>query len=221
MRNWKLLGIAALLSVAFIAGACQDSSAKDADGDKKPVKEEGDAKPMPAMAVATVENAKAHKDKISGTVTFTEAKEGLRVVAHINGLTPGKHGFHIHEKGDLSDPELKSAGGHFNPGGHKHGGPETEMRHAGDLGNLDADEKGHAMLDKVFPGISLKKDAADNVIGKSVIIHAGPDDLKTDPAGNAGARVAGGVIEAKAAPAKPGNGVKTGNGEATNGKAEK
>ncbi len=152
----------------------------------------------PTTAIATIHNAKSVKEEITGTVTFTQADKGVRVVADVNGLKPGKHGFHIHQSADLSAPDLKSAGGHFNPGGEKHGGPDAEHHHAGDLGNLVADEKGHATLDRVFEGLSIAGEK-DGVIGHSVVIHAGEDDLKSDPAGNSGARIAAGVIEAGAA----------------------
>jgi Cu-Zn family superoxide dismutase len=156
-----------------------------------------DAKPT--TAVAEIHNAAAVKDKITGTVTFTDTDKGVHIVAEIDGLKPGKHGFHVHQSADLSAPDLKSAGGHFNPGGTKHGGPDSEMHHAGDLGNLVADEKGHATLDRVFAGLSVSGEK-DGVIGHSVVIHAGEDDLKSDPAGNSGARIAAGPIVA--APAK-------------------
>ena len=138
-------------------------------------------------------------DKITGRVTFTQAGEGVRIVADVAGLTPGRHGFHVHESSDLSAPDLRSAGPHFNPDGTKHGGPDTEMRHAGDLGNLTADESGHATLDRTIKGISVGG-AGNGVVGHSVVIHAGEDDLKTDPAGNSGARIAAGVIVAGPAP---------------------
>lgn len=144
-------------------------------------------------AVAVIHGAGAEKDKIHGTVTFTqEGPDRVHVVAHIQGLTPGKHGFHIHEKADLSAPDLTSAGGHWNPAHHKHGGPESAEHHAGDLGNLTADENGHAMLDATFEGISVN--GTNSVVGHSVIIHEKADDLKSQPAGDAGKRVAGGVI---------------------------
>lgn len=149
--------------------------------------------PMSATAVAKVQGAGANKDKITGTVTFTQEKEGVHVVADIDGLTPGEHGFHVHEKPDLSAPDLSSAGGHFNPEHHKHGGPESEEHHAGDLGNLTADEKGHAHLDKIFTGLAITGKLG--VVGHSVIIHAKADDLKSQPAGESGKRVAGGAIE--------------------------
>ncbi len=144
------------------------------------------------VAVAQIHNAANHKDKISGTVTFTEVADGVRVVAAIDGLAPGEHGFHIHEKADLSSPDLKSAGPHWNPGGHKHGGPNDAEHHAGDLGNLTADDKGHAHLDQVFKGLTIE--GKEGVAGHSVIIHAKADDLKSQPAGDAGDRIAGGEI---------------------------
>ncbi len=150
-----------------------------------------------AKAVAQVHGAGEHKDKITGTVTFTTTSDGVKVVADIEGLAPGEHGFHIHEKADLSDPELKGAGGHFNPDHHKHGGPESEEHHAGDLGNLTADDKGHAHLDATFKGLTIE--GKSGVVGHSVIIHAKADDLKSQPAGESGKRIAGGVIEAEKA----------------------
>jgi Cu-Zn family superoxide dismutase len=133
---------------------------------------------------------------VTGTVTFTVDGDQLKFVADIDGLVPNsKHGFHIHEKGDLSDPDLKSAGGHFNPTKEKHGGPESEHHHAGDLGNLQADDKGHAHLQGEVMHASLSGDTS--IIGRSVIIHAKPDDLKSDPSGNSGARIAGGTIKAE------------------------
>lgn len=129
---------------------------------------------------------------VSGTVTFTEVKGGVRVVAHVEGLTPGKHGFHIHQKGDLSKADLTSTGGHFNPHGHDHAGPMSKMRHVGDLGNLVADANGVAKLDAVFKGVFMR--GKHSIIGRGLIIHAGEDDLTSQPTGAAGSRVAGGVI---------------------------
>lgn len=147
------------------------------------------------MAVAVIRGAGDNAGKISGQVTFTQAGDGVRVVADVTGLSPGKHGFHVHESPDLSAPDLKSAGPHFNPEGTKHGGPDSVMRHAGDLGNLTADAQGRATMDRVVNGMSVNG-PADNVVGHSVVIHGGEDDLKTDPAGNSGARIAAGVIVA-------------------------
>jgi len=131
-------------------------------------------------------------NEVSGTVTFTSTPDGVTVTADIFGLTPGKHGFHIHEFGDCSAADGTSAGGHFNPDRTSHGGPHDQIRHEGDLGNLEADETGRARLSFVDPTLSLS--GSHTIIGYSIIVHAQEDDLVSQPTGNAGARVACGVI---------------------------
>ena len=130
--------------------------------------------------------------KVRGVVHFAKDGNGVRITANIEGLSPGPHGFHIHEFGDCSSPDAASAGGHFNPSDMPHGGPKAEMRHAGDLGNLEAGEDGLARLEVTDNVLSLE--GPKSIIGRSVIVHAQADDLKTQPAGAAGARVACGVI---------------------------
>jgi len=131
-------------------------------------------------------------NKTNGLVTFTLMTNGIHVVADLHGLSKGKHGFHIHEFGDCSAPDGTSTGGHFNPDKMEHGGPMTSMRHAGDLGNLEADESGNAHLDYIDPMISFE--GKNSIIGRGIIVHASEDDLHTQPTGNAGARIAYGVI---------------------------
>jgi Cu-Zn family superoxide dismutase len=132
---------------------------------------------------------------VAGEVTFTEIANGVHIAAAVTGLEPNKEfGFHIHEKGDLSAPDLTSAGGHFNPGGAHHGGPSLEGKsHAGDLGNLKSDAMGIAKKEIDVPNVTLN--GSNNLVGRSVVVHAKADDLKSDPAGNSGPRVAAGVIE--------------------------
>lgn len=130
----------------------------------------------------------------SGTVRFVEQGGQVRMVADISGLKPNStHGFHIHEKGDLSAPDLSSTGGHYNPGGHTHAGPEAPEHHAGDLGNITTDAQGRAHKEMIVEDVSLTGE--NPIVGRAVIVHADPDDLQSDPAGNAGARIGGGVIE--------------------------
>lgn len=131
--------------------------------------------------------------QVTGTVTFVKSGDAVQVVADVQNLKPGKHGFHIHEKGDCSAADAASAGGHFNPTHQHHGGPMTAEHHTGDLGNIEADASGKAHLD--WKG-KMNLSGEDSIIGKSVVVHEKEDDLKTDPAGNSGARVACGVIEA-------------------------
>lgn len=128
----------------------------------------------------------------TGTVVFVQKGGEVEVTAHVAGLTPGAHGFHIHEKGDCGAPDATSAGGHFNPHGHPHGHPRRGPHHAGDMPLLETDAYGNAKLVAVLPGLTFE--GPDGILGKSVIVHAAPDDFKTQPAGNAGARVACGVI---------------------------
>ena len=129
---------------------------------------------------------------VQGTVTFTKVDNGIRVVADIKNLKPGSHGFHVHEYGDCSAEDGTSTGGHFNPHTMPHSGPNADQRHVGDLGNIVADESGQAKLDVVDSHLSFEGPAS--IIGRAIIIHAGEDDLKTQPTGNAGGRVACGVI---------------------------
>jgi len=131
--------------------------------------------------------------QVTGTVTFTKVGDEVQMVADIQNLKPGKHGFHIHEKGDCSAADAASAGAHFNPTQKHHGGPMTADHHAGDLGNIEADAAGKAHLD--WKG-KLSLSGKDSIIGRSVVVHEKEDDLKTDPSGNSGARIACGTINA-------------------------
>ncbi|SDI17553.1 superoxide dismutase family protein [Propionivibrio dicarboxylicus] len=129
-----------------------------------------------------------------GTVLFRQDGDAVVVTANVTGLTPGAHGFHIHEKGDCSAPDATSAGGHFNPGAKPHGHPEHGDHHAGDMPMLVADASGAASLKVRLPGVSVGGEAASSILGRGVIVHAVADDFKTQPTGNSGARVACGVI---------------------------
>jgi superoxide dismutase, Cu-Zn family len=137
----------------------------------------------------------ASGSQVRGTVTFQRVEGGTRVEATFSGLTPGEHGFHIHEKGDCSAPDASSAGGHFNPMNMPHGGPDSHSRHVGDFGNLTANSTGHAYYSRTFDNLTFS--GAASIVGKGIIVHAKADDLKTQPTGDAGGRVACGVIEAK------------------------
>lgn len=133
--------------------------------------------------------------EVRGTIKFTKEEEGVRVVANVTGLKPGLHGFHVHENGDCSAADASSAGGHFNPADQPHGAPHDDERHAGDFGNITANSAGVASYDELFKNLSL--DGSSSIIGRAVIIHAGEDDLKSQPTGDAGARDACGVIGVK------------------------
>ncbi len=141
-------------------------------------------------AIAVIHPTKG--SKVEGTVTFTQKGNTVLVQVAIEGLSPGKHGFHIHEYGDCSAPDATSAGGHFNPTQKTHGCPGSSEQHVGDLGNLIADRKGRAYYEESFEGLSLE--GPESIIGKAVIIHEKQDDCVSQPTGDAGSRVGCGVI---------------------------
>jgi Cu-Zn family superoxide dismutase len=150
------------------------------------------SKAGPKKAVCVLTPTKASNGHVQGTVTFTQTDDGVVIAGEITGLSPGKHGFHIHEFGDLSSADGMATGAHFNPDMHKHGGPHDAERHAGDFGNIEAGEDGKAtikMTDKV-----LSMSGPNSIIGRALIVHAKADDLKTQPSGDAGARIGQGVI---------------------------
>jgi Cu-Zn family superoxide dismutase len=147
-------------------------------------------KPAVTKAIAVILPTKGNT--VHGTVRFEATADGVHIIADLEGLTPGKHGFHVHEFGDLNSTDGVSAGGHYNPSGMPHAGPMDQSRHAGDLGNLEADADGKAHLDRVDAVMKLSGPAS--VIGRSVVVHEKEDDLTSQPAGNAGARIGFGVI---------------------------
>lgn len=133
-------------------------------------------------------------NNVRGTVTFTQQPEGVMVEVNVVGLSPGQHGFHIHEFGDCSAPDASSAGNHYNPTNHSHGGPTDPTRHLGDMGNIEADTTGIARMQ--YLDRLLQLEGPNSIVGKAVIVHENPDDLQTQPSGNAGGRVACGVVTA-------------------------
>jgi Cu-Zn family superoxide dismutase len=154
--------------------------------------------PAPKHATAQMTGTAKFK-KVTGTIEFKETDDGVEVTANLEGLKKGDHGFHIHEKGDCSAPDAMSAGGHFNPSKHKHGAPDAAEHHEGDLGNITAGKDGKATKTFTVKGVTLG-DGDNSIAGKGFIIHEKADDMKTQPTGNAGGRVACGVITVDAAP---------------------
>jgi len=132
-------------------------------------------------------------NQAAGVVTFVQHGGKVVVDARVSGLPPGLHGIHVHEKGDCTAPDAASAGAHFNPRKEPHAGPDADHRHAGDLGNLTADANGVAVYHAEVSGITLDT-GPDSIIGRAVIVHANPDDLRPQPAGNSGSRLACGPI---------------------------
>jgi Cu-Zn family superoxide dismutase len=159
---------------------------------EEPMEEMVSTSPERAVTRAVAVLHSTEGNDVQGIVSFTEVEKGIQIIANVNGLSPGKHGFHIHEYGDCSALDGTSAGGHFNPENMLHGGPTDRERHAGDLGNLEADMEGKAHYERIDDRISLV--GPHSIIGLAVIVHGGEDDFTTQPTGNAGPRVACGVI---------------------------
>ena len=146
-------------------------------------------------ATATLEPTRGNT--ASGTVTFVQAGDVVKVSGSVKGLKPGaEHGFHVHEKGDCSSGDGMSTGGHFNPGGKPHGSHGMGEHHTGDLPSLKADASGVAAIH--FESRTIRVGgSANDIVGKGLIVHRAPDDFKTQPTGNAGPRLACAVITAK------------------------
>jgi superoxide dismutase, Cu-Zn family len=174
----KMYATTVLIALLGLAG-CDDTKEPSATADLKPLGDSG----------------------VTGKATFTTHGTKVQVDAEISGLTPGKHGFHVHEFGDCSAPDGTSAGGHFNPEGHPHGAPGPAS-HPGDLGNLEADANGRATLSLELESFTV--DAAKlGVVGRGLIVHEKADDLVSQPVGEAGGRLACAVITADSGATTP------------------
>lgn len=178
MNKLFVLGMA-LAGAAFAAGSFADDHGHAETPAVKPTK------------AICIMQAKAGS-KVTGTVVFQQVGDHVEITGEIHGLTPGLHGFHVHEFGDLSGDDGMATGGHFNPEGSDHGGPDAEHRHVGDLGNVKADEKGVAKFTIKDSHVELS--GPHSIIGRGLVVHAKEDDLKSQPSGNAGDRVGVGVI---------------------------
>ncbi|HLJ94180.1 MAG TPA: superoxide dismutase family protein [Gemmataceae bacterium] len=177
MKKLGMVTLVLMLPIAFFSAA--DAEQQDKQGMKGVRK-----------AVCVLHATKG--SKTHGTIWFTQQGDEVEISGEITGLTPGMHAFHVHEFGDCSAPDATSAGPHFNPDNKPHGSPHTGERHVGDLGNIKADESGKATIQ--IRDREVKLNGPHSVLGRSLIVHADPDDMKSQPAGNAGARIACGVI---------------------------
>ncbi len=151
-----------------------------------------------ANHTAMAELAPTQGNDVKGSITFSVVDGKVHAKGEVTGLKPNsEHGFHIHEKGDCSAPNGDSAGGHFNPGKEDHGSVASTPHHGGDMPNIKADADGKAMVDtNVSTNVNIGEGNDFDIIGRGLIVHADPDDYKTQPTGNAGARLACAVIKA-------------------------
>jgi Cu-Zn family superoxide dismutase len=175
-----------MMKRALLASFLLSSSVVLADTPPKP----------PGWTPVTVKLADAKGNDI-GTATLSgDAKIGVSIALDLHGLTPGDHAIHIHETAKCEGPDFKSAGGHFNPDKKHHGMKNAQGPHAGDMNNFKVDAKGNAKVSVVDPNVTM--DTGPHSVftngGTALVIHAKADDMKSDPAGNAGDRIACGVI---------------------------
>jgi superoxide dismutase, Cu-Zn family len=168
--------VIAASAAAFLLGACASTPDE------------------PLRATAQLQPTKG--SKTFGEATFEEVDGKVHVVIFVQGLKPGaEHGLHIHEVGDCSSGDGMSTKGHFNPYGKPHAHAGTPERHAGDLPSLKAGKDGRAKVDVMLDVITIAR-GPGSIVDRGLIVHADPDDYKTQPTGNAGARIACGVIRA-------------------------
>ncbi|OYP32957.1 superoxide dismutase family protein [Rhodopirellula sp. MGV] len=142
---------------------------------------------VPQHAVAVVFPTQGND--VRGVVVLQQDGDDITVRGRMINLTPGKHGFHIHQYGDLRSVDGKSAGGHYDPEGHDHGGPDASSHHVGDLGNIEANEEGTAEFKMTIKGHKVHL-----LVGRAIVVHEGEDDLKSQPSGAAGPRAGVGVV---------------------------
>ena len=174
----KIIPLFSALPIVLAASACATSSA------------------APTAAPSVSAKLVAGDGSARGTATVTEAADGLHVLVKGVGLTPGMHGVHIHTVGTCTGPDFTSAGGHWNPTGHQHGKDNPAGMHMGDMPNMQAGSDGTGEIEYVVKGGTIS-DGANPLLdadGAAIVIHATADDYKSDPAGNAGGRVACGVL---------------------------
>ena len=201
-----LAGCALLAAGVLLAGCKKDNEQVVQDNENAyaaptPVAE---ATPVPTITNDIAAAQLSGPGGVSGTITFTQEAGGVHVVAQVEGAKPGKHGFHLHA-GSACEGDFKSAGDHFNPTNVAHGAPDAAEHHAGDFGNIEVGSNGTGNADFTTTMLSLGEGAND-AIGKAVILHGGEDDLKTQPSGNSGPRIACGVVQRAQGQAVTGSG---------------
>jgi Cu-Zn family superoxide dismutase len=211
MKQISLLALA--VAVASIAAGCgrNDDAAPAATTPQSAPAPAGDS---PTVATATepgtapgssatgetateaaVQLSSTQGNTANGGLKISAAGSGVRISGMVQGLKPdSEFGFHFHEKGDCSAPDATSAGAHFNPNNQQHGSPEGQPHHAGDMPNVKSDAQGVAEVSIDNPDVTLQSGQPNGVLGKALVMHAKPDDYKTQPSGDSGDRIACGVV---------------------------
>lgn len=195
LKSGRVLAALGLCVLAACGPRVQTATTATVDNNQSMSNEAAGTVAAGAGQSATANLEAAPGTGISGTVTFTPAANGVRLVAEVRGVPPGMHALHLHENGQCDhegEKHFTSAGSHFNPTGAPHACPPTEPRHAGDFGMIEVKADGTGRMELTSNMISLT--GANGVMGKAVILHAKPDDCTTQPTGDAGDRLACGVV---------------------------
>jgi len=208
MKQVRLLALAvAIASIATGCGRKDDSAAPPAPesalapaGDSPTVA--AATKPAPGSSAtgetashAGVQLSATQGNTANGGLKISAAGSGVQISGMVQGLKPdSEFGFHFHEKGDCSAPDATSAGAHFNPTSQQHGSPQGQSHHAGDMLNVKSDAQGVAEVSIDNPEVSLQTGQPNDIVGKALVMHAKPDDYKTQPSGDSGDRIACGVV---------------------------
>jgi Cu-Zn family superoxide dismutase len=191
----RQIALAALCTSALLSfTGCMEKEYHDMHADKMGMKADHHENMWASVdhAVAVIYPTKGNT--VSGTLNFVKMGDGVHIRGSVTGLEPNSvHAFHIHEFGDQSSDDGTAAGAHYNPEHHDHGAPDAPMHHAGDFGNITADASGKATIDMMVNDLSIAG-MKNPIIGRGVVIHGKADDLKSQPAGNAGPRIGVGVI---------------------------
>jgi superoxide dismutase, Cu-Zn family len=179
----KAITLAPLVAAVFLSNGCGQNSREGADRGEP-------------GAQARAELRSPSGEQV-GTATFTDTGRGVDVAVEVKGLPAGQHGIHVHQMARCDAPDFESAGDHFNPASKQHGAGNPQGKHAGDLGNIEVAADGRGSMRSLSADLSLGKEENSLLSGQgtSLVLHADPDDQKSDPAGNSGARIACGVIE--------------------------
>jgi Cu-Zn family superoxide dismutase len=191
-----------MLTVIAVMTGCSQKEAAPAvsDAPSTTASSESAATPLPSNAGAAatqhrVDLMPGQGGDVAGALDLVVSDGAVVMTGGVSGLKPGSHhGFHIHEKGDCSSPDFKSAGDHFNPTSQPHGDPATPPHHLGDVPNLEADDMGKASVNARIEGVTLGDHGPNDLVGRALVVHADADDYKTQPSGNSGDRIACGVI---------------------------
>lgn len=202
--------LAAFAAAALGAGCAREQAAVPVAAEPAPAAAPASAPPAAEPRTATATLKPAAGSTVAGSITFSEEGDLVTVTAFLTGVGAGTHGFHVHETGDCGDAEFKNAGGHFNPTGAPHGAPTDAAHHAGDLGNIEIAADGTGSL-QISTALLTVGPGPNSAVGRAVVLHEKADDMKTQPTGDAGGRIACGVIagaaSAEAAAAAPAAGV--------------